>query len=86
MALNHEARDITGSPVTFRTSSPNSTLLEVLANAPGAAADSAAEAVFEALPNDTDFTRFAAGGLHGYDTASPAAVRTTTARSTIRST
>ena len=25
--------------------------------------------MFEALPNDTDFTRFAAGGLHGYDTA-----------------
>jgi hypothetical protein len=69
VALNHEARGVTGSPVTFRTSSPNSTLLEVLANAPGAAADSAAEAVFEALPNDTDFTRFAAGGLHGYDTA-----------------
>ena len=69
VVLNHEARGVTGSPVTFRMSSPNSTLLAVLARATGASADSAAEAVFEALPNDTDFTRFAAGGLHGYDTA-----------------
>ncbi len=69
VVLNHEARGVTGSPITFRTSSPNSTLLAVLARAPGAAADSAAEAVFESLPNDTDFASFAAGGLHGYDTA-----------------
>jgi hypothetical protein len=69
VVLNHEARGAGGAPVTFRTSSPNSTLLAVLSRAPGAAADSGSEAVFEALTNDTDFTVFADGGWHGYDTA-----------------
>jgi len=69
VVLNHEARGVSGSPVTFRTSEPNSTLLAVLARAPGASADSAAEAVFDALPNDTDFTPLRAAGLHGYDAA-----------------
>ena len=55
--------------MTFRMSSPNSELIEVLAGAPGAFADSSSEASFEALPNDTDFTPFEQGGLHGYDTA-----------------
>jgi hypothetical protein len=50
-------------------SSPTSELLEVLAGAPGSSADSSAEAAFEALPNDTDFTPFTQVGLYGYDTA-----------------
>ncbi|MBD0293033.1 MAG: M28 family peptidase [Jiangellaceae bacterium] len=69
VVLNHEARGASGAPVTFRMSSPNGRLLEVLSQASGASADSSAEAVFEALPNDSDFTPFAAAGLHGYDTA-----------------
>ncbi|QGK69954.1 M28 family peptidase [Allosaccharopolyspora coralli] len=67
--LNHEARGNEGVPTTFRTTSPNAVLLEVLSLAPGTVADSAFEAVFEALPNDTDVTRFTEGGLHSYDTA-----------------
>jgi Peptidase family M28 len=69
VVLNHEARGAGGAPVTFRMSSPNSELIEVLAGAPGASADSSSEASFEALPNDTDFTPFEQAGLHGYDTA-----------------
>jgi Peptidase family M28 len=69
VVLNHEARGAGGAPMTFRMSSPNSELLEVLAGAPGVFADSSSEATFEALPNDTDFTPFEQGGLHGYDTA-----------------
>jgi len=69
VVLNHEARGAGGAPMTFRMSSPNSELVEVLAAAPGAFADSSSEASFEALPNDTDFTPFVQAGLHGYDTA-----------------
>jgi hypothetical protein len=69
VVLNHEARGAGGAPVTFRMSSPNGELIEVLAGAPGASADSSSEASFEALPNDTDFTPFEQAGLHGYDTA-----------------
>jgi Peptidase family M28 len=69
VVLNHEARGAGGAPMTFRMSSPNSELLEVLAGAPGAFADSSSEASFEALPNDTDFTPFEQAGLYGYDTA-----------------
>ncbi|NYH80630.1 hypothetical protein FHR84_003996 [Actinopolyspora biskrensis] len=67
--LNHEARGNSGVPTTFRTTSPNGTLLEVLSHAPGAVANSAFEAAFEALPNDTDVTRFTEGDLNSYDTA-----------------
>jgi hypothetical protein len=69
VVLNHEARGAGGAPMTFRMSSPNSELLEVLAGAPGAFADSSSEASFEALPNDSDFTPFEQAGLYGYDTA-----------------
>ena len=69
VVLNHEARGAGGAPMTFRMSSPNGELLEVLAGAPGVFADSSSEATFEALPNDTDFTPFEQAGLYGYDTA-----------------
>jgi Peptidase family M28 len=68
VVLNHEARGASGAPVTFRMSSPNGELLDVLSQASGASADSSAEAVFETLPNDTDFTPFVQAGLYGYDT------------------
>jgi Zn-dependent M28 family amino/carboxypeptidase len=69
VVLNHEARGAGGAPMTFRMSSPNSELLEVLAKAPGVFADSSSEASFQALPNNTDFTPFEQAGLYGYDTA-----------------
>jgi hypothetical protein len=69
VVVNHEARGADGAPMTFRMSSPNSQLVEALAEAPGAFADSSSEASFEALPNNTDFTPFEQAGLYGYDTA-----------------
>jgi hypothetical protein len=69
VVVNHEARGVGGAPVTFRMSSPNGELVEALAGAPGASADSGSEATFEALPNDTDFTPFEQAGLYGYDTS-----------------
>ncbi len=69
VVLNHEARGAGGGPLTFRMSSPNSELIEVLAGAPGVFADSSSEATFEALPNDSDFRPFEQGGLYGFDTA-----------------
>ncbi|HZA03968.1 MAG TPA: M28 family peptidase, partial [Propionibacteriaceae bacterium] len=69
VVLNHEARGAGGAPMTFRMSSPNGRLVEALAGAPGASADSGSEAAFEALPNDSDFTPFEQAGLYGFDTA-----------------
>jgi hypothetical protein len=68
VVLNHEARGASGAPITFRMSSPNGELLDALSQASGASAESSAEAIFEMLPNDTDFTPFVQAGLHGYDT------------------
>ena len=68
VVLNHEARGASGAPITFRMSSPNGELLDALSQASGASAESSAEAIFETLPNDTDFTPFSQAGLHGYDT------------------
>ena len=62
VVLNHEARGAGGAPMTFRMSSPNGELLEVLAGAPGASADSGSEAAFAVLPNNSDFTPFEQGG------------------------
>jgi hypothetical protein len=42
--------------MTFRMSSPNGELLDALSQAAGASAESSAEAIFETLPNDTNFT------------------------------
>ena len=68
VVLNHEARGASGAPITFRMSSPNGELLDVLSQASGASADSSAEAVAATLPNNTDFTPFVQAGLQGYDT------------------
>ncbi|MGV5046706.1 M28 family peptidase [Rhodococcus pyridinivorans] len=69
VVLNHEARGNAGTPTTFRITSPNGILIDSLAGAPGANADSLTELIFEALPNDTDFRRFAEHGHHALDTA-----------------
>jgi hypothetical protein len=68
VVLNHEARGASGAPVTFRMSSPNGELLNALFEASGASADSSAEAIFNLLPQDSDFTPFLQAGLYGYDT------------------
>jgi len=82
VVLNHEARGAGGAPVTFRMSSPNGELIEVLAGAPGASADSSSEASFEALPNDTDFTPFEQGACTAMTQPSWRTALTITARST----
>ena len=46
VVLNHEASGAGGAPMTFRMSSPNGELLDVLAGAPGVSADSGSEATF----------------------------------------
>lgn len=69
VVLNHEARGNSGTPTTFRMTSPNGMLVDVLASAPGADADSLTQLLFEILPNDTDFRLFDEAGFHGYDTA-----------------
>ena len=69
VVLNHEASGAGGGPLTFRMSSPNGALLDVLAGAPGASADSGSEATFATLSHDTDFTPFERGGMYGFDTA-----------------
>ncbi|MEU5840636.1 M28 family peptidase [Rhodococcus sp. NPDC047139] len=69
VVLNHEARGNSGAPNTFRITSPNGVLVDTLARAPGVNADSLTELIFEALPNDTDFRRFAENGFHAFDTA-----------------
>ena len=68
VVLNHEARGASGAPITYRMSSPNGELLDALSKASGASADSSAEAIFETLPNNSDFTPFVQAGLDGYDT------------------
>lgn len=66
--LNLEARGAAGSPVTFRTSTPNGVLVASLSQA-GGVANSAMEAAFKLLSNDTDFSRFAPAGIQGVDSA-----------------
>lgn len=69
VVLNHEARGASGTPATFRVSSPNAVLIDALSGQPGAFADSAFNTAFEQLPNDTDATRFFEAGMYGFDTA-----------------
>jgi len=69
VVLNHEARGNTGTPTTFRMTSPNGALLDALARSPWAEADSLTQLAFEALPNDTDFRNFTDADFSGFDTA-----------------
>jgi Zn-dependent M28 family amino/carboxypeptidase len=86
VVLNHEARGAWGTPTTFRTTSPNGALLDALARAPGAMAESASEAAFEALPNDTDLTPSPRPACTGSTRPSRPAQPTTTPPSTTSST
>ncbi|WP_154794463.1 M28 family peptidase [Occultella kanbiaonis] len=67
--VNLEARGAGGSPASVRLTEPNGMLLDLLAHTPRPVVDSFSDALFALLPNDTDLTRFAAGGIAGFDTA-----------------
>lgn len=70
VVLNHEARGAGGAVMMFRTTPGAAPLVRTFAEtAPYPLADSTTAAVFEFLPNDTDFTAFRAGGLAGMDFA-----------------
>lgn len=69
VVINNEARGNSGIPLTFRIPSPNRGLVDILTGIPGAQYDSSAQAGFDLMPNNTDFTRFMEAGMTGYDTA-----------------
>ncbi|MDO5661242.1 MAG: M28 family peptidase, partial [Brachybacterium sp.] len=66
VVLNHEARGVSGRPVIIRTAGPVDT---VLTGRPGVEAESFNDALFEIVPNDTDFTRYAEADWWGLDMA-----------------
>ncbi|MGW9346340.1 M20/M25/M40 family metallo-hydrolase [Nocardiopsis flavescens] len=70
VVLNHEARGSGGAVMMFRATPGAAPLVRAFAGAaPYPVADSTTAALFEFLPNDTDFTAFRAGGLAGMDFA-----------------
>lgn len=69
VVVNLEARGTAGSPLTFRTSSPNGPITAYTSAAGGVVANSAMETVFGLMSNDTDFSRFSEGGMLGADSA-----------------
>jgi len=69
VVTNLEARGAAGTPVTFRTSSPNGPITGYTSAAGGTVANSTMEAIFGLMQNDTDFTRFSAAGILGVDGA-----------------
>ncbi len=66
VVINHEARGTTGRPFVFRSAGP---MASVLAGMPVPEAESFSDAMFDLIPNDTDFTRFQGAGWLGLDTA-----------------
>lgn len=70
VVLNFEARGNRGPVYMFETSPQNGRLIQALARAaPHPVATSLMFAVYELLPNDTDFTVFARAGLQGLNFA-----------------
>ena len=70
LVLNIEARGTSGPAYMFQTAGPTGELIDVLArSACRVQATSLARAVYEQLPNDTDFTVFRKRGWWGYDFA-----------------
>ncbi len=68
--LNVEARGTEGPAYMFQTAGPPGPMLDAWrASGCGAQATSLARAVYEVLPNDTDFTVFRRAGWWGYDFA-----------------
>lgn len=66
VVINHEARGGAGRPVTIRASGD---LAAHLARTPRPEVESAMEAMFELVPNNTDFSIFTEAGWRGVDTA-----------------
>jgi len=69
VVTNLEARGAAGTPVTFRTSTPNGPITGATSAAGGTVANSTMETIFGLLQNDTDFTRFSDAGILGVDGA-----------------
>lgn len=66
VVLNLEARGRSGPAVMFQTAGAG---LVPAVRASGAVTTSLADAIYRALPNDTDLTAFAAGGMRGLNFA-----------------
>lgn len=66
VVLNHEARGTSGRPVVTRWSGPMHTILPGM---PDPEAASFTDALFEFIPNDTDFTEYRKAGWWGMDMA-----------------
>ena len=66
VVLNHEARGTSGRPVVTRWSGP---MHAVLPGMPAPEAESFTDALFEFIPNDTDFTEYRKAGWWGTDMA-----------------
>ena len=66
VVLNHEARGTSGRPIISRSAGP---MHEVLPAMPRPEAESLSDALFEIVPNDTDFTEYRDGGWWGADMA-----------------
>jgi len=70
VVLNFEGRGSSGAALMFETHSGNAGLIDLLARAvPSAVASSAFTAVYERLPNDTDFTIYKRAGYAGLNFA-----------------
>ncbi len=66
VVLNHEARGVSGRPLVTRASGP---MHAVIGSAPRPEFESFTDALFEIIPNDTDFTVYREGGWWGLDMA-----------------
>ncbi|MGH4026587.1 MAG: M28 family peptidase, partial [Pseudonocardiaceae bacterium] len=70
VVLNWEARGVSGPSLMFETSRNNAALVELFATAaPHPHGDSSLVEFYRLLPNNTDFTEFAAAGLPGMNFA-----------------
>lgn len=70
VVLNWEARGVNGPSLMFETSSRNAALVTLFAaTAPYPHGDSSFVEFYRRLPNNTDFTEFAAAGLPGMNVA-----------------
>ncbi len=70
LVINLEARGTSGPSVLVQTSAGNRALIETFARVdPYPSASSLAAALYELLPNDTDYSVFARRGLPGYNFA-----------------
>jgi hypothetical protein len=69
LALNFEARGVTGPSLLFQTSPGNARLVEAFAAAPRPMGNSLAATIYRALPNDTDLTPFLQADIPGLNFA-----------------